>query len=363
MVGHPMRFSLAGLPERLREAPMARRLRLLTGASALPIFFAVTFAFFCAVAPRFASASNIENLMAGYAFIAIVAMGQAFAILVRGIDLSVGAIVALAAMVAFDASLLLQWPGWAALLVAVTAATLAGAANGLLVVGLRLQPFIATLATLAAYRGGVFAISGRQRVPELSTMPITDPWITGLDSSFDIAGALDLADTLPLPAIPASFVVMLVLLILFQTLLSHSRFGHDLRAIGGNPEAARLAGIPVARGVVLAYTLSGFCAGIAALLLLARLTTATESLGNGLELTAIAGAVIGGVSVRGGSGSLWGPVLGTFLLGVVLLGLTLYGVSQFVQQILTGAVLLGAVAHARWLVRRRAANHPTLARA
>jgi len=108
--------------------------------------------------------------------------------------------------------------------------------------------------------------------------------------------------------------------------------------------------------VVLAYTLSGLCAGIAALLLVARLTTATESLGNGLELTAIAGAVIGGVSVRGGSGSLWGPVLGTFLLGVVLLGLTLYGVSQFVQQILTGAVLLGAVAHARWTVRRHAAH-------
>ncbi|WP_280155996.1 ABC transporter permease [Piscinibacter sp. XHJ-5] len=319
----------------------------------------MTFAFFCAVAPRFASASNLENLMAGYAFIAIVAMGQAFAIIVRGIDLSVGAIVALAAMVALDASLLLQLPGWAVLLLAVTVATLAGAVNGLLVAGLGLQPFIATLATLAAYRGLVFAISGRQLMPELSTTPITDPWIIGLETFFDLGSALDLPGALSLPAIPMSFVVMLVLLVLFQTLLSRSRFGHELLAIGGNPEAARLAGIPVARGVVLAYTLSGLCAGIAALLLLARLTTATESLGNGLELTAIAGAVIGGVSVRGGSGSLWGPVLGTFLLGVVLLGLTLYGISQFVQQILTGAVLLAAVAHARWLVRRHAADHAT----
>jgi ribose/xylose/arabinose/galactoside ABC-type transport system permease subunit len=337
---------------------MGRLRRAFSGNSALPIFFTVTFAFFCVVAPRFASAANLENLMAGYAFIAIVAMGQAFAILVRGIDLSVGAIVALAAMVAFDASLLLHLPGWAALLLGLTAATLAGAINGLLVVGLHLQPFIATLATLAAYRGLVFAISGRQLAPELSTTPVTDPWITNLETYFDLVGALDLADTVSLPAIPMSFVVMLALLALFQTLLSHSRFGHDLRAIGGNPEAARLSGIAVARGVVLAYTLSGMCAGIAALLLLARLTTATESLGNGLELTAIAGAVIGGVSVRGGSGSMWGPVLGTFLLGVVLLGLTLYGISQFVQQILTGAVLLGAVAHARWLMRRRAEGHP-----
>ncbi|MEP6874072.1 MAG: ABC transporter permease, partial [Burkholderiales bacterium] len=295
-------------------------------------------------------------LMAGYAFIAIVAMGQAFALLVRGIDLSVGAIVALAGMVAFDASLILHLPGWLVLLLTVMAGTLAGAANGLLVVGLRLQPFIATLATLAAYRGMVFAISGRQLVPELSTTPITDPWITGLESYFDVGAALAVPDTISLPAIPLSFVAMLVLLVVFQTLLTRSRFGHELLAIGGNPEAARLAGIRVSRGVVLAYTLSGLCAGIAALLLVARLTTATESLGNGLELTAIAGAVIGGVSVRGGSGSLWGPVLGTFLLGVVLLGLTLYGVSPFVQQILTGAVLLGAVAHARWAVRRHAAH-------
>jgi ribose/xylose/arabinose/galactoside ABC-type transport system permease subunit len=326
----------------------------------LPVFFGLVFAFFCAVAPRFASASNIENLMAGYAFIAIVAMGQGFTILVRGIDLSVGAIVALAGMVAFDASLLLHLPGWAVLLLALMAATLAGAVNGLLVVGLRLQPFIATLATLAAYRGLVFAISGRQRVPELSTTPITDPWITGLETYVDVGSALGLQDPLPLPAIPVSFGVMGVLLILFQIVLSRSRFGHDLLAIGGNPEAARLAGIPVARGLLLAYTLSGLCAGIAGLLLVARLTTATESLGNGLELTAIAGAVIGGVSVRGGSGSMWGPVLGSFLLGVVLLGLTLYGVSQFVQQILTGAVLLGAVAHARWASRRRA-DHPQMA--
>lgn len=334
--------------------------RSLSGAGALPVFFAATFLFFCAVAPRFASAANLENLMAGYAFIAIVAMGQAFAILVRGIDLSVGAIVALAGMVAFDASLILHLPGWAALLLALVAATLAGAVNGLLVVGLRLQPFIATLATLAAYRGLVFAISGRQLVPELSTTAITDPWIIGLETYIDLVGALNLPDTWSLPAIPMSFVAMLVLLCLLQALLSRTRFGHDLRAIGGNPEAARLAGIAVGRGIVLAYTLSGLCAGIAALLLLARLTTATESLGTGLELTAIAGAVIGGVSVRGGSGSLWGPVLGTFLLGVVLLGLTLYGISQFVQQILTGAVLLAAVAHARWLVRRHAAGHPAM---
>lgn len=323
-----------------------------SGNAALPVFFAFTFGFFWLAAPRFGTASNLENLMAGYSFAAVVAMGQAFAILVRGIDLSVGAIVALAGMVAFDVSLIAGWPGWAAIPLALLAATLAGALNGVLIVGFRLQPFIATLATLAAYRGLVFAISGRKLVPELATQPITDPWLTGLETYLDVGAWLGTQDILRLPAVPLSFVVMLVLLVAFQLLLTRTRFGSNLLAIGGNPEAAHLAGIAVGRHLVAAYALCGLCAGIAGLLLVARLTTATESLGTGLELTAIAAAVIGGVSLRGGTGSFWGPVLGAFLLGVVLMGLTLYGISQFVQQILTGVILLGAVAHSRWLAQR-----------
>ena len=227
--------------------------------------------------------------------------------------------------------------------------------------GLRLQPFIATLATLAAYRGLVFAISGRQLVPALSTTPITDPWIVGLETYFDVGAALGLARSDHAAGDPA--------VVRRDAGAARAVRGaaavHALRpqplAVGGNPEAARLAGIAVARHIVLAYALSGLCAGVAALLLVARLTTATEALGSGLELTAIAAAVIGGVSLRGGSGTMFGPVLGAFLLGVVLLGLTLDGISQFVQQILTGAILLGAVAHARWLARRRDRGRPTFA--
>ena len=319
---------------------------------ALPVFFALTSALFCVAVPRFASASTAEDLMSGYSFIAIVAMGQAFAILVRGIDLSIGAEVALAGMVAFDASLILHLPGWSVLLLSMGAGVVAGALNGFLVVFLRLEPFIATLSTLAAYRGLVFAISGRKLVPQLSTSAITDPWIVGLETYFDIGGALGVPQgVVRLPSIPLSFVVMLSLLAVFQFLWSRTRIGHDLRAIGGNPEAARLAGIPVAPRILLAYMLCGLCAGIAGLLLVARLTTATEALGNGLELTAIASAVVGGVDLRGGRGSAWAPALGAFLVGVVLMGLTLFGVSPFVQQILTGAILLGAVAHSKGLVR------------
>jgi ribose/xylose/arabinose/galactoside ABC-type transport system permease subunit len=314
---------------------------------ALPIFFLVVLAAFCLTAPNFASAGNFENLMAGFSFIGILAIGQSFPILVRGIDLSVGAILALVGMCIFDLSLMFGVPGWAIIPLALCVGTLAGTINGLLVTVLRLSPFIATLATLAAYRGLVYAISGRQLVPELSTRPITDLWITGFETYFDLSRLLGLKGVVKLPWMPLSFLILLCTLLVLHVLLSRTRFGRDLYAVGGNPEAARLAGIRVGRLTVAAYAISGFCAALAAILLVARLTTSTEALGEGMELTAIAAAVIGGFSLAGGTGQLWGPVIGTFLLGVVLVGLTQMGFSQFVQQILTGAILLVAVGNDR----------------
>jgi ribose/xylose/arabinose/galactoside ABC-type transport system permease subunit len=326
---------------------------------ALPIFFLVVLAGFCLAAPNFASAGNFENLMAGYAFIGILAIGQSFPILLRGIDLSVGAILALVGMCIFDLSLIFGLPGWAILPLALLVGTLAGAINGLMVAVLRLSPFIATLASLAAYRGLVYAISGRQLVPELSTKPITDRWITGFETYFDLTRLLGLKGVVKLPWVPLSFLILLATLLVFHILLTRTRFGCDLYTIGGNPEAARLAGIKVVRLTIAAYAISGFCAGLAAVLLVARLTTSTEGLGEGIELTTIAAAVIGGFSLSGGTGRPLGPVIGTFLLGVVLIGLTQMGISPFVQQILTGVILLVAVGNDRLqtlrAVRRRTA--------
>ena len=327
---------------------------------ALFAFFVVAVGLFCLFAPNFAAPSNFENIMSGFSFVAILAMGQAFPILLRGIDLSVGAIVALAGMVTFDLSLVFHVPGYVILPLVLIAATAAGAMNGMLIVYMRLQPFIATLATLAAYRGLVYAISGRLLFPALATTPITDPWIVGVETYFDVGGTLGISDYVQLPWFPLSFFLMIVLLIVFQILLHSTRLGRDIYAVGGNREAARLAGINTRRITVLAYAISGFCAGVAALLLIARLTTSTEALGTGMELTAISAAVIGGVSLNGGIGSMFGPVIGAFLLGVVLIGLTLLGASQYVQQILTGAILLAAICYDRFLVvqrqRRAAAN-------
>lgn len=325
-----------------------------TATVALLALLAAAFGVAGLFVPRLLTASNAESLMAGFSFVAILAIGQSFPILLRGIDLSIGAIVALAGMVTFDLVLIWHVPGWLVIPAALAAATLAGALNGVLIVVLRLAPFVATLATLGAYRGLVFAISGRQLVPELSTTPIRDPWIIGLETWFDIGGALGLSDTLRLPAIPLQFFVMLALLVLLQLLLRATSFGRNVYAVGGNHEAARLAGIATGRVTIAGYALSGLCAGVAALLLVARLTTSTEALGTGMELTAIAAAVLGGVSLVGGVGALVGPAVAAFLLGAILIGLTVLGVSQFVQQILTGAILLAAIAYDRLLLVRRA---------
>jgi ribose/xylose/arabinose/galactoside ABC-type transport system permease subunit len=321
--------------------------------TALLAFFACVFLYFSFSAPRFASATNFENLMAGYSFVAIVAMGQAFPILLRGIDLSIGAIVAVVGMVVFDLSLIFQVPGYIILPAALLTGCVLGALNGVLIVVLRLQPFIATLATLAAYRGLTYTISGRQLMPGLTTKPITDPWITKIESYFDLGGALGISKFITMPWFPLSFFIMLAVFALLQALLLLTRFGRDVYAVGGNLEAARLAGINTGRIIVAAYGISGLCAAIGALIMVARFTTSTEALGTGLELTTIAAAVIGGVSLAGGTGSMFGPALGAFLLGIILLGLTLQGVPQFVQQIITGLILLAAIGYDRLMAMRR----------
>ncbi len=320
---------------------------------ALVLFFAGTIVFFCVSAPRFATATNFENLMSGFSFVAVLAMGQAFPILVRGIDLSIGAIVGLVGMVVFDLTLIFHVPGYLILPLALAVGALAGALNGVLIAFLRLQPFIATLATLAAYRGLTYSISGRQIVPGLSTTPISDRWIVGIETYFDVGGLLGISKLLQMPWFPLSFFIMLGVFAVLQTVLLTTRFGRDVYAVGGNYEAARLSGINARWITICAYAISGVCAAVAALIMVARFTTSTEALGSGMELTAIAAAVIGGVSLTGGIGSMVGPTIGAFLLGAVLLGLTLQGVPQFVQQVITGVILIAAVGYDRLLLLRR----------
>ncbi len=309
------------------------------------------FAFFSLAADRFFSFSNLENLLIGYSFLAIVAVGQGLVIMVRGIDLSVGSTVALSAMVLFDAIMIFEMSGAPAIAIAITAATLAGALNGMLIVYLRLQPFVATLATLAAYRGLVFAISGRQLYPELSSRAIQDPLVRWFGDFIEAEAWF--GEFVPLPWVPTSFLVLLIYATIVALALWRTQWGLNLRTYGGNPEAAHLAGLNTNRLLVSVYALCGCSAGLAGVILVGRFTTATEALGSGLELTAIAAAIIGGIGLQGGTGGVMGPVFGAFLLGIILIGLTLLGTSQFYQQILTGAILIAAVGYDRFISTRR----------
>jgi ribose/xylose/arabinose/galactoside ABC-type transport system permease subunit len=306
----------------------------------LLLFFLAVVVAFCLFSHSFRTLGNLENVLAGFSHIAFLAIGEAFPILLRGIDLSVGSIMALAGMVAFDCYLVFGLPGEIVVPIALAIATLCGVINGVLIAKFRLQPFVATLATMAAYRGLTYLISGRQRFPELSSKAISDPLLTGFDN--DIG------------PVPYSFFLLIVVAAFAQFVLSKTKFGRDLYTVGGNIEAARLCGINVDRAVIASYAISGFCAGIAALILMSRMTTTTESLGIGIELSAIAAAIIGGVSLDGGVGNAIGPAVGAFFMGVSLIGLNLVGISTYAQPIMTGAILLAAVGYDRVLIARRA---------
>jgi ribose/xylose/arabinose/galactoside ABC-type transport system permease subunit len=288
---------------------------------------------FSLLSPTFRTAGNLENILVGFSHMGILAVGQAFPILLGGIDLSVGSILALSGMTGFDLFLVFQLPGSIVVPAMLAVATAAGALNGALIVLARLQPFIVTLATMAAYRGLTYAISGRQLYPQLATSAIQDRLLLGFDDSVG--------------RIPYAFFFLLLLCATGQFALSLTKFGRDVYTVGGNLEAARLSGIDVSRTFIAAYAISGFCAGLAALLLVSRMTTSQENLGLGIELSAIAAAIVGGVSLQGGVGNALGPAIGAFLLGVILIGLNLVGVTTYAQPVLTGLILLAAVAYDR----------------
>jgi ribose/xylose/arabinose/galactoside ABC-type transport system permease subunit len=299
----------------------------------LLLVLAATVLAFSLLSASFRTGGNFENVLVGFSHMGILAVGQAFPILLGGVDLSVGSILALAGMIGFDLFLVFHLPGNIVVPAMLAAATAAGALNGALIVFVRLQPFIATLATMAAYRGLTYAISGRQIYPELATSAIEDPLLLGFD---DFIGR-----------IPYAFFILVFICALAQIALSYTKFGRDMYTVGGNLEAARLSGIRVGRTFVAAYAISGFCAGLAALLLVSRMTTSQENLGLGIELSAIAAAIVGGVSLQGGVGDAVGPVIGAFLMGVILIGLNLLGVATYAQPVLTGLIVLAAVAYDR----------------
>jgi ribose transport system permease protein len=288
----------------------------------LPAVLLVLAAVFSAVNHNFMTVANLSNVARQYSPLALISIGQTFVVLNGGIDLSVGALMALTSVC--TALAMLAWGFLPGMLAGLALGTGVGAVNGLLVARTPIPPFIVTLGALSIARGSAFTISGGQPVSGLPT-PLL--WLG--------AGTLG---PVPVPAAIAMAAFALAHIVLTQT-----PFGFNTVAIGGNEEASRLSGIPVARHKGMAYALSGFLAASAGLILTARTFSGQPTIGESQELYAIAAVVIGGTRLGGGVGSLVQTFLGVLIIAILGNGLNLLNVSSFIQMILIGVIIVLAV--------------------
>lgn len=279
--------------------------------------------------PVFLTVPNLVNVIRQIAINGILAVGVTYVLLTGGVDLSLGSLVALTGVIAAS----FAHPGDHAVLVPVLlgvgAGAVCGGVNGLLVTKGRVAPFIVTLGMMTVARGLALVVSGGRPVSNLS------PEFTRLGG--DVWGV-------PVPAL-----LLLAVALASAVLLTRFRVGRHLYAVGGNENAARASGIRVERVKLLAYTLCGALAGLAGVVLAARITTGQPNAGAGYELDAIAAVVIGGTSLSGGVGSVGGTLLGALLMGVINNGLDLLNVSSYYQAIVKGVIIVAAV----WLDRRK----------
>ena len=304
-----------------------------TGAPA--VLMLVMLLVFGASSPHFLSRQNISTVLTQAVYLILVVIAQTIVLLTGGFDLSVGASVSLVSIVT-GFVLLNVGPGFAvpvAVAAGVGVAGLVGVLNGGIVSLFGVSPFIVTLAMMSVIGGLALIVSGG--VP-----------IFGLPDGF---GALLFRGQLagiPVPWVVTGLVIGLAYLMLYRT-----RLGRYWYAIGGNSVAAYLAGVPVRLYIFLAYVIAGIFVGIAGVLLTARVGSGEPNLGATLPLESIAAAVLGGVSLRGGEGSLWGAILGAFFLVFLRNGMDLVGISTYVQMIVTGLLLILATVIDRYLHR------------
>ncbi len=284
---------------------------------------------------RFLTPDNGWNILRQISVNLCLSVGMTLVILSGGIDLSCGAILALAGALAAGllknglaipgTDLLLQFTTSGAILAGLVVGGAAGWVNGFAITRFSLPPFVATLGMFSIARGLTMLWTGG--------FPIT-----GLGDSFGHLG------TGAFLGMPMPVWIMLALTAVFVVVTKRTRFGRHLYAVGGNERAARLTGLNVSRIKLAVYTLAGALAGVAGLIVTARLDSAQPNAGLGYELDSIAAVVIGGTSLSGGRGSIWGTVLGCLIIGVLNNGLFLLNVSPFWQQVIKGLVILLAVA-------------------
>jgi ribose/xylose/arabinose/galactoside ABC-type transport system permease subunit len=282
---------------------------------------------FSQLSPYFFTAENLLNVSLQISITAIIAVGMTFVILTSGIDLSVGALVAMSGVVT-TSLMKMPLPLPVVFLLAGLAGVILGAASGwiagLCTTKLNITPFIVTMSLMTIWRGAAFLLTDGR--------PIWD-----LPHEFSLLGSGRIGPV-PFPSI-----VMIVIYVIALIVLTRTTFGRYIYAVGGNKEAARLSGIPTDRVIISAYVISGGLAALSGMLLASRMNSGQPNAGLMYELDVIAAVVVGGTSLFGGRGSIVGTFLGAMLIGILRNGLNLMNVSSYLQMIVLGVVILLAV--------------------
>ena len=274
--------------------------------------------------PRFFTVQNLMIIVTQVSINALLAFGVTFIIITGGIDLSIGSMVAVTGVAAASFAHPDTYPVVVPILVGLLAGLLFGAFNGFVITRSHVPPFIVTLGTMTIGRGLALILSkGRP--------------ISNLSDSFNFIGGGKIL------GIPTLIIILIAAFIGCSVLLKKTVIGRYMYAVGGNEQAARASGIPIGKVKMIVYTLGGLLAALAGILLTSRITTGQPNAGQGFELDAIAAAIIGGTSTSGGTGTMTGTLLGALLIGVISNGLDLLNVTSYYQEVVMGAIIIGAV--------------------
>jgi ribose transport system permease protein len=301
--------------------------------NSMVIVLVIVMIYFASQNDRFATIQNFRTILIAAAPFALVALGQTLVILTGGIDLSVGSVIAVSAMSAAWLSLAMPDRIWLAMLLAIVAGAFAGLVNGLVIAYLNVTPFVATLGMLTIASGFAYVIGGGAP-------------INGLPKDFGfIANEKVFGFQLPVYIMIAGFIIL-------GLLMKYSSFGMRIYAVGGNRTAAEVAGVNAKRVLIGVYVISGFLAGVSGVILASRVISGPPNLGAGYELDAIAAVVIGGASLMGGRGTVWGTLLGLLLIQTLNNGLDILVIPAYWQMVISGVLIVSAVAVDMWATRR-----------
>jgi ribose/xylose/arabinose/galactoside ABC-type transport system permease subunit len=324
----------------LEKQPLAQRVQRVVGSlvrareAGIGLVVIIIMVLLTLSTPYFLTPSNLAIVARQVSLSAIIAIGMTLVILLGGIDLSVGSVVAFVSVVTGFVMVNLRMPILVSILSGLLIGAFVGWTNGFLVVRTKVHPFIVTLGMMGLARGAALVIT------KGST-------ISGLPVAYLNLGQGYIGGYVPIPVI-----IMIVIAITFHVILNYTTFGRHIYFIGSNEEAALLSGIKVNRMKVIVFTICAALAAAEAVIETARMSTAQPASGVGYELTAIGAVIIGGASMMGGEGTIVGTILGATLLGLITNGLILLGISAYWQQVFSGTIIILAVALDTWRRQR-----------